>query len=157
MNIYLICMLISMLLYIVLGFVISRRVKNANDFFVARRRHCSSSVLWLHRIALRVCSWAMWVKHMGDSILRLWWLQWCLSAVIFLVAFSSENIYGEVRPWRFRNFWGNDFTHVRYGFWLPWRLLSRWPFIFFRSCRESGRSWVMWPVQTIIFAFSLPW
>ena len=38
MNIYFIGMLISMILYIALGIVISRRVKDANDFFVAGRQ-----------------------------------------------------------------------------------------------------------------------
>lgn len=37
MNIYLIGMCISFLIYLVVGFVISRGVKNANDFFVAGR------------------------------------------------------------------------------------------------------------------------
>ncbi|MBQ7833916.1 MAG: sodium:solute symporter family protein [Lachnospiraceae bacterium] len=38
MNIYLIGMLVSFIIYIVLGFVISRKVKNANDFYVAGRK-----------------------------------------------------------------------------------------------------------------------
>lgn len=38
MNIYFIGMCIAMLLYVVVGFVVSRKVKDANDFYVAGRR-----------------------------------------------------------------------------------------------------------------------
>lgn len=37
MNIYLIGMIISFIIYLVIGFLISRKVKNANDFYVANR------------------------------------------------------------------------------------------------------------------------
>ena len=37
MNAYLIGMIISMIIYIFLGIIISRTVKNANDFYVAGR------------------------------------------------------------------------------------------------------------------------
>ena len=38
MNVYLMGMVISMIVYIVLGLVISRQVKGVNDFFVAGRQ-----------------------------------------------------------------------------------------------------------------------
>lgn len=38
MNIYFIGMCIAMSLYIVVGFIISRKIKDANDFYVAGRR-----------------------------------------------------------------------------------------------------------------------
>ena len=37
MNVYLIGMLISMVIYIVVGLFISKGVKNANDYYVAGR------------------------------------------------------------------------------------------------------------------------
>ena len=37
MNIYLIGMVVTMVLYVVVGALISRGVKNANDFYVAGR------------------------------------------------------------------------------------------------------------------------
>ena len=37
MNVYLIVMLISFVVYVILGLVISRTVKNANDYYVAGR------------------------------------------------------------------------------------------------------------------------
>ena len=59
MNVYLIGMIISMVVYIVLGLVISRSVKNVNDFFVAGRQaptflivgslvasYCSTGLSW---------------------------------------------------------------------------------------------------------------
>ena len=38
MNAYLVGMVFSMFVYIVLGIVISKRVRNVNDFFVAGRQ-----------------------------------------------------------------------------------------------------------------------
>lgn len=38
MNIYLIGMIVSFVVYIALGIIISRKVKNANDYYVAGRR-----------------------------------------------------------------------------------------------------------------------
>ncbi len=38
MNVYLIGMIIAMVVFAAIGFVISRRIKNAEDFYVAGRR-----------------------------------------------------------------------------------------------------------------------
>ena len=38
MNIYFIGMCISMVVYIVIGMLVSRKVKDANDYYVAGRR-----------------------------------------------------------------------------------------------------------------------
>lgn len=38
MNVYLLGMAISMLVYIVIGIIVSAKVKNANDFYVAGRQ-----------------------------------------------------------------------------------------------------------------------
>ena len=38
MNVYFFGMCVAMVLYVIIGFVISRKVKNANDFYVAGRR-----------------------------------------------------------------------------------------------------------------------
>ena len=65
MNIYLIGMLISMLLYIVLGFVISRRVKNANDFFVAGRQ--APPLLIVGSLVASYCSTGMFMGDVGEA------------------------------------------------------------------------------------------
>lgn len=65
MNIYFIGMLISMVLYIVLGIVISSRVKNANDFFVAGRQ--APTVLIVGSLVASYCSTGMFMGDVGEA------------------------------------------------------------------------------------------
>lgn len=61
-NIYFIGMCISFVVYIVAGFLISRRVKNANDFYVAGRR---APVLLI--VGSMIASYASTGMFMGDA------------------------------------------------------------------------------------------
>ena len=61
-NIYFIGMCISFVVYIVAGFLISLRVKNANDFYVAGRR---APVLLI--VGSMIASYASTGMFMGDA------------------------------------------------------------------------------------------
>ncbi len=65
MNIYFIGMLISMILYIVIGFVISGRVKNVNDFFVAGRQ--APTLLIVGSLVASYCSTGMFMGDVGEA------------------------------------------------------------------------------------------
>lgn len=65
MNIYFIGMLISMMLYIVLGVVISSRVKNVNDFFVAGRQ--APTLLIVGSLVASYCSTGMFMGDVGEA------------------------------------------------------------------------------------------
>ena len=65
MNIYFIGMLISMVLYIVLGIIISRRVKNANDFFVAGRQ--APTILIVGSLVASYCSTGLFMGDVGEA------------------------------------------------------------------------------------------
>jgi beta-lactamase superfamily II metal-dependent hydrolase len=62
MNIYLIGMIISFSIYIVLGFIISRKVKDANDFYVAGRK---APVLLI--VGSMIASYVSTGMFMGDA------------------------------------------------------------------------------------------
>ncbi len=65
MNIYLIGIIISMILYVVIGFAISRRVKNANDFFVAGRQ--APTVLIVGSLVASYCSTGLFMGDVGEA------------------------------------------------------------------------------------------
>lgn len=65
MNIYLIGMIISMILYVVLGLVISRRVKSANDYFVAGRQ--APTVLIVGSLVASYCSTGLFMGDVGEA------------------------------------------------------------------------------------------
>ena len=65
MNIYFIGMLISMILYIALGIVISRRVKDANDFFVAGRQ--APTILIVGSLVASYCSTGLFMGDVGEA------------------------------------------------------------------------------------------
>ena len=65
MNVYLIGMLISMAIYIVLGIVISRGVKNANDFFVAGRH--APAFLVVGSLVASYCGTGLYFGDAGES------------------------------------------------------------------------------------------
>lgn len=65
MNVYFIGMLISMVLYIVLGIVISRGVKNANDFFVAGRQ--APTLLIVGSLVASYCSTGLFMGDVGEA------------------------------------------------------------------------------------------
>ncbi|MBR3818590.1 MAG: sodium:solute symporter family protein [Clostridia bacterium] len=65
MNIYLIGIIISMLLYVVIGFAISRRVKNANDFFVAGRQ--APTILIVGSLVASYCSTGLFMGDVGEA------------------------------------------------------------------------------------------
>lgn len=65
MNIYLIGILVSMVLYIVLGFVISRRVKSTNDFFVAGRQ--APTILIVGSLVASYCSTGLFMGDVGEA------------------------------------------------------------------------------------------
>lgn len=62
MNVYLLGMCISFVVYLVVGFIISRRVKNANDFFVAGR---NAPVLLI--VGSMIASYVSTGMFMGDA------------------------------------------------------------------------------------------
>lgn len=62
MNVYFLGMLISMALYIVLGIIVSKKVKNASDFFVAGRQ--APTLLIVGSLVASYCSTGLF---MGDS------------------------------------------------------------------------------------------
>ena len=61
MNIYFLGMLISMVFYIVLGIVISRKVKNVNDFFVAGRQ--APTLLIVGSLVASYCSTGLFIDR----------------------------------------------------------------------------------------------
>ena len=65
MNIYFIGMAVSMVLYIVLGIVISRRVKNVNDFFVAGRQ--APTILIVGSLVASYCSTGLFMGDVGEA------------------------------------------------------------------------------------------
>ena len=65
MNVYLIGMILSMILYIVLGIVISRRVKNVNDFFVAGRQ--APTFLIVGSLVASYCSTGLFMGDVGEA------------------------------------------------------------------------------------------
>ena len=65
MNVYLLGMVISMVLYIVLGFVISRKVKSANDFFVSGRQ--APTLLIVGSLVASYCSTGLFMGDVGEA------------------------------------------------------------------------------------------
>ncbi len=65
MNVFLIGMLISMALYIVVGLVISRAVKNSNDFFVAGRQ--APTFLLVGSLVASYCGTGLYFGDAGES------------------------------------------------------------------------------------------
>lgn len=65
MNVYLIGMLISMVLYIVIGIIISRGVKNSNDFFVAGRQ--APTFLIVGSLVASYCGTGLYFGDAGES------------------------------------------------------------------------------------------
>lgn len=66
MNVYLIGMLISMVAYVVIGFVISRTVKNANDFYVAGRK--APTILIVGSLVASYCSTGLFMGDVGEAV-----------------------------------------------------------------------------------------
>ncbi|MDO4743008.1 MAG: sodium:solute symporter family protein [bacterium] len=65
MNVFLIGMIISMLAYILLGFIISRKVKDSNDFFVAGRR--APTFLLVGSLVASYCGTGLYFGDAGES------------------------------------------------------------------------------------------
>lgn len=65
MNVYLIGMLISMAIYIILGFVISKKVNNANDFYVAGRN--APVILIVGSLVASYCSTGLFMGDAGEG------------------------------------------------------------------------------------------
>ena len=65
MNIYFIGMLISMVAYIVLGAIISRKVKSVDDFFVAGRR--APTILIVGSLVASYCSTGLFMGDVGEA------------------------------------------------------------------------------------------
>lgn len=65
MSIYLTGMLISMVAYVVLGFVISRKVKTADDFFVAGRN--APTFLIVGSLVASYCSTGLFMGDVGEA------------------------------------------------------------------------------------------
>lgn len=65
MNIYLIGIVASMIIYILLGFVISRRIKNANDFLVAGRQ--APTILIVGSLVASYCSTGLFMGDVGEA------------------------------------------------------------------------------------------
>lgn len=65
MNVYFIGMAISMVLYIVAGFFISKRVRNANDFFVAGRN--APTILIVGSLVASYCSTGLFMGDAGEA------------------------------------------------------------------------------------------
>ena len=61
MNVYLMGMVISMIVYIVLGLVISRQVKGVNDFFVAGRQ--APTFLIVGSLVASYCSTGLFINR----------------------------------------------------------------------------------------------
>lgn len=65
MNVYLIGMIISMVLYIIIGLIISRKVKSANDFFVAGRN--APTFLIVGSLVASYCGTGLYFGDAGES------------------------------------------------------------------------------------------
>lgn len=65
MNIYFIGMLISMVLYIVLGIMISKKVKSVSDFFVAGRQ--APTLLIVGSLVASYCSTGLFMGDVGEA------------------------------------------------------------------------------------------
>lgn len=65
MNIFLIGMIISMIAYIIIGFIISKGVKNTNDFFVAGRR--APTFLLVGSLVASYCGTGLYFGDAGES------------------------------------------------------------------------------------------
>lgn len=65
MNIYFVGMIISMVIYIVLGFVISKQVKGVNDFFVAGRK--APTFLIVGSLVASYCSTGLFMGDVGEA------------------------------------------------------------------------------------------
>ena len=65
MNVFLIGMLVSMVLYIVIGLVISKGVKSTNDFFVAGRR--APTFLIVGSLVASYCSPGLYFGDAGEA------------------------------------------------------------------------------------------
>ena len=65
MNAYFMGMLFSMVVYIVLGVVISKRVRNANDFFVAGRQ--APTYLIVGSLVASYCSTGLFMGDVGEA------------------------------------------------------------------------------------------
>ena len=65
MNVYFLGMVVSMVLYIVLGIVISRRVKDVNDFFVAGRQ--APTILIVGSLVASYCSTGLFMGDVGEA------------------------------------------------------------------------------------------
>ena len=63
MNIYFMGMILSMIVYIVLGLVISRQVKDVNDFFVAGRQ--VPTFLIVGSLVASYCSTGLFMGDVG--------------------------------------------------------------------------------------------
>ena len=66
MNAYLIGMLISMVAYVVIGFVISKSVKSANDFYVAGRK--APTILIVGSLVASYCSTGLFMGDVGEAV-----------------------------------------------------------------------------------------
>lgn len=65
MNIYFVGMLLSMMVYIALGLIISRKVKNVNDFFVAGRN--APTFLIVGSLVASYCSTGLFMGDVGEA------------------------------------------------------------------------------------------
>ena len=65
MNIYFIGMIISMIVYVILGFVISGKVKDANDFFVSGRQ--APTFLIVGSLVASYCSTGLFMGDVGEA------------------------------------------------------------------------------------------
>lgn len=65
MNVFFLGMVVSMVLYIVLGILISRRVKTANDFFVAGRQ--APTILIVGSLVASYCSTGLFMGDVGEA------------------------------------------------------------------------------------------
>ena len=65
MNVYLMGMIFSMIVYIVLGLVISRQVKGVNDFFVAGRQ--APTFLIVGSLVASYCSTGLFMGDVGEA------------------------------------------------------------------------------------------
>lgn len=65
MNVFLIGMIISMVIYIVIGLIISRSVKNSNDFFVAGRR--APTFLIVGSLVASYCGTGLYFGDAGEA------------------------------------------------------------------------------------------
>lgn len=98
MNAYLVGMVFSMFVYIVLGIVISKRVKNVNDFFVAGRQ--APTFLIVGSLVASYCSTGLFMGDVGEAYDGFY--------APFIMTAILENILEEAKHSQFRNFSGTD-------------------------------------------------